>query len=132
MAMRWHDVLFAHWLVRPYTLRRLIPSRLELDTFNGWAWIGVVPFRMSGVRLRYMPERGCSMAFPELNVRTYVKSPGRNGVWFFSLDATNRLAVLLARLWYGLPYYHARIDVQSEGEYIQYQSRRTHRGAPAV
>jgi uncharacterized protein YqjF (DUF2071 family) len=132
MAMRWHDVLFAHWPVRPDILRPLIPRSLELDTFDSWAWIGVVPFHMSGVRLRYLPECGCSMAFPELNVRTYVKSAGRNGVWFFSLDAMNRLAVRLARSWYGLPYYHARMDVQSDGEHIRYQSTRTHHGAPAA
>lgn len=128
MAMRWHDVLFAHWPVRPHVLRPLIPSSLELDTFEGWAWIGIVPFTMSGVRLRYLSER-CSMAFPELNVRTYVKTPDRSGVWFFSLDATSRLAVRVARLWYGLPYYEAHMAVQSEGEAIQYHSTRTQRGA---
>jgi uncharacterized protein YqjF (DUF2071 family) len=129
MAMRWHEVLFAHWPMRPEVLRPLVPPSLELDTFDGWAWIGVVPFHMSGVRLRYVPERGCSLAFPELNVRTYVKSPGRSGVWFFSLDAVSRLAVRLARLWYGLPYYEARMEVRSDGEHIHYRSARTHRGA---
>jgi len=129
MAMRWHEVLFAHWPVRPQVLRPLIPPSLELETYEGWAWIGIVPFTMSGVRLRYLPER-CSMAFPELNVRTYVKSPGRSGVWFFSLDAMHRLAVRLARLWYGLPYYEARMTVQADGERLHYQSLRTHRGAP--
>src|SRR5690606_33609033 len=65
-----------------------------------------------------------------LNVRTYVKSHGRSGVWFVSLDATNRLAVRLARLWYGLPYYEARMTVRADGERLHYQSLRTHRGAP--
>ena len=115
--------------MRPDVLRPLIPSTLEIDTFDGWAWIGVVPFRMSGVRPRYTPELSCTSAFPEINVRTYVRAGSRSGVWFFSLDATNRLAVRVARVWYGLPYYDARISVESKGEAIDYHSIRTHRRA---
>lgn len=129
MQMSWHDLLFAHWAVRPDTLRSLIPANLDIDTFDGWAWIGVVPFRMSGVRPRYMPELSCVSAFPEINVRTYVKAGGRSGVWFFSLDATNRLAVRVARAWYGLPYFDARIEVHNSGESVDYQSTRIHRKA---
>jgi hypothetical protein len=69
------------------------------------------------------------MAFPELNVRTYVKSRGRSGVWFFSLDATSRLAVRAARISYGLPYYDARITIERERESIHYHSTRLHKGA---
>jgi uncharacterized protein YqjF (DUF2071 family) len=90
--MRWHDLLFLHWPVRPELIRPLIPRGLELDTFDGSAWLGVVPFRMTGVRLRCIPQFA-GMAFPEINVRTYVKAGGKSGVWFFSLDATSRLAV---------------------------------------
>jgi uncharacterized protein len=104
MAMRWYDLLFAHWPVKPDVLQPLVPGGLRLDTFDGWAWLGVVPFRMEGVRPRYVPERPFAFAFPELNVRTYVTAAGRSGVWFFSLDATSRLAVRAARWWYGLPY----------------------------
>lgn len=132
MTMRWHDLLFLHWPIRPHVLRPLIPAALEIDTFDGWAWIGVVPFRMSGVRPRYVPELRCTSAFPEINVRTYVKTPDRNGVWFFSLDATNRLAVRVARAWYGLPYFDARIDVEHDGENIRYHSTRVHRRAAAA
>ena len=133
MAMRWHDLLLMHWPIRPQVLRPLIPAALELDTFDGWAWLGVVPFRMTGVRPRYLPEWLYSSAFPEINVRTYVKTPGRSGVWFFSLDAANRLAVRLARTWYGLPYYDARMRVGQEGETVHYRSTRTHRrAAPAA
>ena len=85
MAMRWHDLLFLHWPVVPDLIRPLIPQGLELDTFDGSAWIGVVPFRMSGVRPHGFP-RFAGLAFQELNVRTYVWSPGRSGAWFFSLD----------------------------------------------
>jgi uncharacterized protein len=123
MAMRWHDLLFLHWPVRPEILRPLIPSGLELDLFDGSAWIGVVPFRMTGVRPRYVP-RFAGLAFAEINVRTYVWSPGRSGVWFFSLDAANRLAVRTARARYGLPYYHARMSARLERGTVHYRSTR--------
>jgi uncharacterized protein YqjF (DUF2071 family) len=117
MFMRWHDLLFFHWPVRPELIRPLIPKEIGLDTFDGWCWIGIVPFRMSGVRLRYFP---LSFAFPELNVRTYVKTPAKSGVWFFSLDATNWLAVRAAR-WLGLPYYDAQITFELKGDAVDYQ-----------
>ena len=123
MTMCWHDLLFLHWPVRPEVIQPLIPDGLELETFDGSAWIGIVPFRMSGVRPRYFPEVA-AMAFPELNVRTYVWTPARSGVWFFSLDATNRIVVRAARRFYGLPYHDARITVQSERETVHYQSTR--------
>jgi uncharacterized protein YqjF (DUF2071 family) len=128
LFMRWHDLLFLHWPVRPELIRPLIPKTVELDTFDGWCWIGVVPFHMSGVRPRYVP---IPFAFPELNVRTYVKTPGRTGVWFFSLDASNWLAVRAAR-WLGLPYYDARMTVQPEGEAVEYESLRVHKNAPGA
>ena len=108
--MRWHDLIFLHWPVRPEVIRPLIPPTLELDLFDGWCWVGVVPFRMSGVRPRYTP---IPMAFPELNVRTYVTTSHRPGVWFFSLDAANWLAVRAAR-WLGMPYYDAIMKMDSE------------------
>ena len=128
LFMRWHDVLFLHWPVRPETLRPLIPRVLELDTFDGWCWIGVVPFRMSGVHPRYVP---IPMDFPELNVRTYVKTRRKAGVWFFSLDAANWLAVRAAR-WLGMPYYDARMRVVSAGESIEYRSVREHKKSVAA
>ena len=122
MSMHWHDVLFLHWPVSPEVIRPLVPAGLELDTFHGSAWIGVIPFRMTGVRPRYFPA---GLTFPEINVRTYVWTPGRSGVWFFSLDATSRLAIKAARLSFGLPYYNARITVRSEMESVHYQGTRT-------
>src|SRR5262245_10075958 len=109
MAMRWHDLLFAHWPVDPAVLRPLIPASLQIDTYDGQAWIGVVPFRMTGVRPRFVPPLPGLSAFAEINVRTYVTIEQKPGVWFFSLDAANRLAVWAARLSYHLPYCFARI-----------------------
>jgi uncharacterized protein YqjF (DUF2071 family) len=126
--MRWHDLVFLHWPIRPEMIRPLIPVGIELETFEGSAWLGVVPFRMSGVRPRYIPF---PMAFPELNVRTYVRTAERGGVWFFSLDATSWLAVRAAR-WLGLPYYDARISVESDGTVVHYKSARCHKGVAPV
>jgi uncharacterized protein len=119
-----------HWPVPYDALRALIPPSLALDTFDGMAWIGVVPFRMTGVRLRMLPPLPWLSAFPELNVRTYVTTGGKPGVWFFSLDAASRLAVRLARWLFHLPYYDARMASECTAGQVYYTSHRTHRGAP--
>jgi uncharacterized protein YqjF (DUF2071 family) len=131
MAQTWHDLLFAHWPVAAAVLRPHIPPQLEIDTFEGQAWLAVVPFRMSGVRLRGIPALPWLSKFPELNVRTYVTLGGRPGVWFFSLDAGNPLAVATARAWFHLPYFRARMLCEERDGWIRYRSERTHRGAPA-
>ena len=131
MAQSWHDLLFAHWPVDARRLRALIPDRLEIDSFDGQPWLAVVPFRMSGVRLRGTPAVPWLSVFPELNVRTYVRYGGKPGVWFFSLDASNSLAVAIARAWFHLPYFRARMSCAEREGWIQYQSERTHRGALA-
>src|SRR5271154_16627 len=100
MAQSWHDLLFAHWPVPVSAMRASIPSGLEIDTFDGSAWIGVVPIRMSGVRLRGTSALPWLSHFLELNVRTYVQRDGKPGVWFFSLDAANSAAVAAARTWF--------------------------------
>lgn len=125
MAQNWHDLLFAHWPVAAEVLRPLIPRSLKLDGFEGQSWIGVVPFRMAGVRLRGMPAVPWLSAFPELNVRTYVAADGKPGVWFFSLDAANRIAVEIARAWFHLPYFRARMAMRREADEIFYASQRT-------
>lgn len=129
MAQTWHDLLFAHWPVDEVRLSSMIPPALELDLFEGRAWVGVVPFRMSGVRPRGVPGLPWISAFPELNLRTYVKRDGRSGVWFFALEAARMLAVTLARSWFHLPYFHARMSCTRKGEAIEYASERIHRGA---
>ena len=107
MVQRWHDLLFAHWRCPVSDLRALIPAALEIDTFDSTAWIGVIPFYMSGVRLRGAPPVPTAHAFEEMNVRTYVTLDGRPGVWFFSLDAASSLAVIGARVGVSLPYFRA-------------------------
>jgi uncharacterized protein YqjF (DUF2071 family) len=132
MAMDWHDLLFLHWPVSPESLRALVPASLRIDTHDGKAWVGVVPFRMRGVRARFLPALPYLGAFLELNVRTYVTADDRPGVWFFSLDAERRLAVEAARGVYGLNYLHARMRCHSEGGSFHYRSMRTdRRGVPA-
>jgi uncharacterized protein len=130
MFQRWHQLLFAHWQVPADDLRRHLPPELELDLFDGQAWLGVIPFRMSGVRLRGMPPLPGLSAFLELNVRTYVRRGEQRGVWFLSLDAANRPAVHAARRWYNLPYFEAAMELEESAGEIAYSSRRTHRGAP--
>lgn len=130
--MRWCDLAFLHWAVDPAVVQPLLPAGLELDTFDGKAWIGVVPFRMEDVRLRFSPNIPGMSAFPELNVRTYARVGDRTGVWFFSFDATNRVAVRGARLVLNLPYYDAEMSVEHRGDAIEYRSRRVHADAPAA
>ena len=132
MAQVWHDLLFAHWPVSVAQLRPLIPAGLQIDTYEGQAWIGVVPFRMSGIRPRLLPAVPWLSAFPELNVRTYVVADEKPGVWFFSLDAANVVAVAIARRWYLLPYFHARMSCRADGDSIIYSSQRIHRAAPSA
>src|SRR5882757_5314194 len=132
MAQIWHDLLFAHWPVDVAALRPLLPPQLQIDTFGGQAWLAVVPFRMTGVRLRGAPRLPWLSAFPELNVRTYVIRGGKPGVWFFSLDAGNSLAVAIARAWFHLPYFRARMSCTDREGWIQYGSERTHGRAPAA
>lgn len=133
MHQRWTHLLFAHWPVPAQALRPLLPPALTLDTFEGEAWVGVIPFHMSNVRPRGIPPLPWLSAFHELNVRTYVRLGDRQGVWFFSLDASNPLAVRAARAAVHLPYYDARMrmTVGPDGS-VAYDSDRAHRGAPAA
>ena len=124
MQQTWNDLLFAHWPVAPEALQPLVPSILPLDTFEGCCWVAVTPFHMSGVRPRCVPPLPELSAFPELNVRTYVTYGGKPGVFFFSLDAGNRLASWAARASYRLPYFHAKMRVTDRQGWIEYESVR--------
>jgi hypothetical protein len=129
--MGWRDLLFAHWVIEASTLRRLIPARLELDSFEGRCYVGAVPFLMEGVRGRMMPPLPGLHAFPELNLRTYVTVGGKPGVWFFSLDAGQKIAVRAARRFFYLPYFDAKFEISRAAEScVEYSALRTHRGAP--
>ena len=120
----WRDLLFAHWPVSADHLRAHVPESPQLSEFDGTAWLGVVPFRMTGVMRRPLPDLPWLSAFPELNVRTYVEYRGRPGVWFFSLDATNALAVWAARRWFHLPYHRARMRCARQGDRVEYRALR--------
>jgi uncharacterized protein YqjF (DUF2071 family) len=124
MRQRWHDLLFAHWPVDREALRRIVPLDFEIDLFDGRAWVGVVPFTMSHVTARGVPALPWVSAFPEVNVRTYVRAGDRPGIYFFSLDAGRWLAVRAARWWLNLPYYHASMAVALRSARVEYDSRR--------
>jgi len=128
--MSWHDLAFLHWPVRAQTLREKIPPGLTLDTFENEAFVGIVPFHMTGVRPRGVPPLPGVSSFVELNVRTYVVAEGKPGVWFFSLDATSRLAVRGARWLFHLPYFDARMSSSRRDGFVHYRSERIHRGVP--
>lgn len=130
VAQTWLDLLFAHWPVATEDLRAAVPAALSLDTHAGSAWIGVVPFLITGSRVRGLPSIPSLTTFPETNVRTYVTVDGKPGVYFLSLDATSRLAVLGARRGYGLPYHLARMSCARDGAWVQYASRRVSPDAP--
>ena len=130
MRMRWCDLLFAHWTVDAAVLRKLIPKGLELDLFDGQGYVGAVPFSMEGVTPRRVPALPGLHTFPELNLRTYVKAGGKPGVWFFSLDAGQKVAVRVARRFFHLPYFDAKFEIGNVGGGVEYSAVRTHRGAP--
>jgi uncharacterized protein len=133
MAQTWEDLLFAHWRVPADEVRALLPAGLELDLYEGEAWIGVTPFRLKGLRARGLPPVPFVSSFLELNTRTYVTAGGKAGIWFFSLDASSEPAVLAARYGYKLPYYRAEIRAERGGSWISYEARRRdHRGASAA
>jgi uncharacterized protein YqjF (DUF2071 family) len=120
----WLDLLFAHWPVPAAALRPLVPAALEVDEHGGTSWIGLVPFRMTGVMRRPLPDLPGISAFPELNVRVYVTHRGKPGVWFLSLDATKPLAVWAARRFFHLPYHRASMSLDDRGGEIRYGSVR--------
>jgi uncharacterized protein YqjF (DUF2071 family) len=130
MRMRWRELLFAHWVVDASAVRAWIPAGLELELFEGRCYVGVVPFLMEEVTPRLVPPVPGLHAFPEMNLRTYVTAGGKPGVWFFSLDAGQKLAVRMARRFFHLPYFDADFEIVLKGDRVEYSSVRTHRGAP--
>lgn len=127
MRMRWRDLLFAHWQIEVEAIRPLVPPSLDIDTFDGRAYIGIVPFLMEDVAPRGLPAIPRLSAFPEVNVRTYVRREGIDGVWFLSLDASNRIAVEGARLGFHLPYFYASMSIDGGGDTVHFRSKRRDR-----
>lgn len=127
----WRDLLFVHWEVPVEVLRPLVPAALRIDTWEGRALLGVVPFAMRRIRPRWLP-RVLALDFLETNLRTYVHHGGeRPGVWFFSLEASSWLAVTAARLGWALPYHFARMTMEREAERFVYSTERRLGGAAA-
>ncbi len=133
MRMKWSELLFAHWAMEPEVVAKLLPAGVTLDTRDGQAWVGVVPFLMSAVAPRLCPPIPGLSRFLELNVRTYVIVDGKPGVWFFSLDAESRVAVRAARTMFNLPYMDAKMSLGKRDDgTIDYKSVRTHQGEAAA
>jgi uncharacterized protein YqjF (DUF2071 family) len=124
-AQSWIDLAFLHWRVDADKLRRLVPEAVELDTYDGSAWLGITPFLLSGFRLRGLPPLPRLSRFEELNVRTYVTRDAKPGIWFFSLDAASTLAVQAAKRLYRLPYHRARMRHERRADVVHYESART-------
>lgn len=132
MHQKWRDLLFLHFSCQAAELQKLLPVGMTVDTFEGEAWVGLVPFRMEGIRRPGLPALPWLSKFPETNVRTYVHRNGKEpGVWFFSLDAARWLACRYARLIFRLPYYHAFMNVHRSGDTCRYRSVRRDAPRPA-
>jgi uncharacterized protein YqjF (DUF2071 family) len=130
MRQEWRHLLFVHWVVEPARLQALLPRGLDLDTHDGHAYVGLVPFTIRPTRPPFAPALPILPGFHEVNLRTYVHRGGRDpGVWFFSLDAASRAAVLGARAWFRLPYHFASMRMEvarpdDDGPVIRFESDR--------
>lgn len=129
MHQTWDKLLFLHWPISEHRLRPLVPSRLDIDTYDGTGWIGITPFTIRNLRPHFLPSIPILSSTHELNVRTYVHLDGVPGVWFLSLDASNPLAILGARMGFALPYFLARMSLKETNSEIQFVSRRRHPAA---
>ena len=124
MVHRWSWISFLHWRYEPARVEALLPRGLEVETFDGSAWVGITPFLLS-LRTPGLPYPRAMTDVPEMNVRTYVRGPeGLSGIWFFSLDLGRLPAVIGARATYGLPYYWAEFKVQAGERLCRYRARR--------
>lgn len=134
-SQRWNDLLFAHWPVPAAAISALLPAGLEADAFQGSAWLGMVPFWLDRIKIRGVPPLPGMRGFPDLNLRTYVRdrATGEQGIYCFSLDASNLLAVAAARLVFHLPYHWAEMRLeQGSGREFSFYSRRRFSPRPAV
>lgn len=131
MRQEWRDLAYVHWRYEPEVVQALLPPALTVDTFDGSAWVGLIPFSMRDIGLPHGPAMPYFGSFPEINVRTYVIRNGRPGVWFFSLDVNRFLPAVVARLTYRLPYCWGRAShVVSDGVWTTHVKRRWPQAAP--
>jgi uncharacterized protein YqjF (DUF2071 family) len=132
MRHEWRDISFLHWRYEPGAVSRLVPDGLEVETFDGSAWISLTPFRMT-VRGPVGPAVPWLSFTPETNVRTYVRDrAGRSGIWFLSLDIARLPVAVVARTTYRLPYMWSRLTVDRSGSRFRYTGRRRAGGPPAA
>ncbi len=127
MRMTWTNLLFMHWPADAAHVQSQLPASLEVETFDGAAWVGLIPFRMENVRKRWLPRVPTTHAFPECNVRTYVHPRGRPdlpGVWFFTLDAASRVAVEVARRLWKLNYKFGKLSIERTSDEVRYAVNR--------
>ncbi len=125
MIQGWHRISFLHWTYPVEAVARLLPEGLSVDTYQGQAWVGLIPLLMEEVRAPGIPALPWLSRFPETNLRTYVRGPdGEAGIWFFSLDAARAPAVLAARAGFGLPYMWSRMSVRASASAFSYRCRR--------
>lgn len=125
MLQGWHNLTSVHWRYPPEAVQRLLPDGYVVDTFDGAAWVGLIPFQMSRIRVPKLPALGPLSTFPETNIRTYIVAPdGRRAVWFSSLDITRLIPVIVARTAYRLPYCWARMAIENRGSEVSYRSIR--------
>ena len=120
---RWTDLLFLHWRFPVERIRELVPDPLEIDVFDGSAWVGAVAFEIRAARIPLAPP-AAGLRFPEINLRTYVRHGGESGVFFLSLDAASRVMVAGGRGVYGLPYHRAEMSVERRAGVVRYESVR--------
>lgn len=119
MRQQWLDLAYVHWRYDPVEVQALLPAGLQVDTFNGSAWVGLIPFSMRGIGLARGPAVPYLGSFSEVNVRTYVLVNGRPGVWFFSLDVDRFIPAAVARLTYRLPYCWGRTTHERRGDVLE-------------
>ncbi len=125
MLQTWSCLTFLHWRYPVDVVQRQVSPSLRVESFDGSAWVGVTPFLLQGLRPKSFPSMPWISQFPETNCRTYVRAPdGHSGVWFFSLDAARILAVIGARLTYGLPYAWSRMRIARTASQVIYESAR--------
>jgi hypothetical protein len=125
MLQGWKNLASVHWRFDPSDVQRLLPPAFRVDTFDGAAWVGIIPFHMERIRVPHLPAFGPLSTFPETNVRTYIVDPdGRRGVWFMSLDVTRLIPALVARVSYHLPYCWSSMSIERSGDMITYRSQR--------
>ena len=131
LRMDWRDLLFAHWPMPPDAIAPVLPKGFAPDRFDGSAWVALVPFRMTRVRPLSIPLPGDAIAFPEVNVRTYVTlDDGTPAVWFLSLDGAHRFGALAARNLFGVPYHDAAISFLRHGDTIDFAASRQRSKVP--